>query len=82
MRVCVCVCVCVCVWDIGFGGGFLKNHRMGGRVANGEWRVTVYGVLFGELRLLDSHTTQLSELYWKPNLGELAVNGNGNSPNR
>ena len=44
----------------------------------GEWRVTVC-VIFGELRFLDSHTTQLSELYQKPNVGELAVNGN--SPN-
>ena len=23
----------------------------------GEWRVTVYDVIFGELRFLDSHTT-------------------------
>ena len=38
----------------------------------GEWRVTVYGVTFGELRFLDSHTT-FSELYRKPSLGELAV---------
>ena len=45
----------------------------------GEWRVTVYDVIFGELSFLDSHTTKLSELYQKPNLGELTVNGN--SPN-
>ena len=45
----------------------------------GEWRGTVYDVIFVELRFLDSHTTELSELNWKPNLGELAVNGN--SPN-
>ena len=45
----------------------------------GEWRVTVYDAIFGGLRLLDSHTTWLSELYWKSNLGELAANGN--SPN-
>ena len=25
----------------------------------GEWRVTVYDVIFGELRFLDSHTTSL-----------------------
>ena len=30
-----------------------------------EWRVTVYGVIFGELTFLDSH----SELYRKTNLG-------------
>ena len=41
-----------------------------------EWRVTVHNVMFGELRYLDSHTTELSELYRKPNLGELTVNGN------
>ena len=23
----------------------------------GEWRITVYDVIFGELRFLDSHTT-------------------------
>ena len=45
----------------------------------GEWRVTVYDVIFGELRFLDSHTSYLSELYQKHNLGELTVNGN--SPN-
>ena len=45
----------------------------------GECRVTVYDVRFGELRFLDSHTTLLSELYQKPNLGELTVNVN--SPN-
>ena len=45
----------------------------------GEWRVTVYDVTFGEFEFLNSDTTYLSELYWKPNLGELAVNGN--SPN-
>ena len=28
----------------------------------GEWRVTVYDVIFVELRFLDSHTTELSEL--------------------
>ena len=44
-----------------------------------EWRVTVYDVIFGELRFFDSHSTQLTELYRKPNLRELAVNGN--SPN-
>ena len=44
-----------------------------------EWRVAVYDVMFGELRFLDSHTTELSELYQKPKLGELTVNGN--SPN-
>ena len=50
-----------------------------------EWRVTVYDVIFGKLRFLDSHTAQppciieLSKLYQKPNLGELAVT-NGNSP--
>ena len=42
----------------------------------GEWRVTVYDVIFEELRFLDSHTTQLSELYQKPNFGELTINGN------
>ena len=45
----------------------------------GEWRFTVYDVIFRELQLLDSHITKLSELYRKPNLGELTVNGN--SPN-
>ena len=45
----------------------------------GEWRVTVYEVIFGELTFLDSHTTYVSELYRTPNFGELAVNGN--SPN-
>ena len=45
----------------------------------GEWRVTVYDVIFGELRFLDSHITELSKSNQKPNLGELAVNGN--SPN-
>ena len=45
----------------------------------GEWRITVYDVIFGELTFLDSQTTWLSELYRKPNFGELAVNGN--SPN-
>ena len=45
----------------------------------GEWRVTVYDVIYGELRSLESGTTQLSKLYGKPNLVELAVNGN--SPN-
>ena len=44
-----------------------------------EWRVMVYDVIFGELRFLDSHTTQLSKLYQKSNLVELAVNGS--SPN-
>ena len=47
--------------------------------SNDEWRVTVYDVIFAELRFLDSHTTKLSELNRKPNLGELAVNSN--SPN-
>ena len=42
----------------------------------GEWRVTVYDVIFAELTFLDSHTIWLSELYRKPNFGELAVNGN------
>ena len=42
----------------------------------GEWRVTVYDVTFGELKFFDSHATQLSELYRKPNFGELAVNSN------
>ena len=41
-----------------------------------EWRVTVYDVIFGELKFLDSHTTYLSELYQKSSLGELTVNGN------
>ena len=46
----------------------------------GEWRVTVYDVMFGELiTFFDSHTTELSALYRKPNFGELAVNSN--SPN-
>ena len=45
----------------------------------GEWRVMVYDEIFGELRFLDSHTTRLSKINWKSNLGELAVNGN--SPN-
>ena len=40
----------------------------------GEWRVTVYDVIFGELKFLDSHTTSLSELYRKTTLGELPVN--------
>ena len=44
-----------------------------------EWRVTVYDVIFGELKFLDSHTTQLSKLYRKPNLGESAVSDD--SPN-
>ena len=43
------------------------------------WKVRVYDVIFGELNFLDSHNIQLSELYRKTNLGELAVNGN--SPN-
>ena len=42
----------------------------------GDWRGTVYDVISGELRFLDSYTTELSELYRKPNLGELATNGN------
>ena len=42
----------------------------------GEWRVTVYDLIYGELRFLNSHTTKLSKLYRKPNLGELTVNGN------
>ena len=42
-------------------------------------RVTVYDVIFGELWSLNSYTTELFELYQKPNLGELAVNGR--SPN-
>ena len=42
----------------------------------GEWRVTNYDVIFGELKFLDSHTTQLSELNQKPNLGQFAFNGN------
>ena len=42
----------------------------------GEWRVTVYDVILGELMVLDSRTTELSKLYRKPNLRELAVNGN------
>ena len=41
-----------------------------------ECRVMVYDLIFGELRLHDSHTTYLSKLYQKPNLGELAVNSN------
>ena len=41
-----------------------------------EWRVTAYDVIFGDFRFLDSHTTYLSKRYRKPNLGELAVNGN------
>ena len=41
-----------------------------------EWRVTVYDVIFGELKFLDSHTTYLSELYQKPSLEELTVNSN------
>ena len=41
----------------------------------GDRRVTVYNVMSGELSFLDSHTTYLFELYRKPNLGELAVNG-------
>ena len=45
----------------------------------GEWGVTAYDVIFGELKFFDSHTIYLSELYRKTNLGELAVNGN--SPN-
>ena len=53
------------------GAGEMKSYV--------EWKVTVYDVTFGELRFLDSHTTELSELHWKSNLGELAVNGN--SPN-
>ena len=40
----------------------------------GEWRVMVYDVIFGGITFLDSHTTSLSELYQKPNFGELAVN--------
>ena len=45
-------------------------------VSYGEWRVTVYHVKFGELRFLDSYTIEPSELYRKPNLGQLAVNSN------
>ena len=41
-----------------------------------EQRVTVYGVMFGELMFLDSYTTQLSKLHRKPNFGELVINGN------
>ena len=41
-----------------------------------EQRVTVYGVMFGELTFLDSYTTQLSELHRKPNFGELVINSN------
>ena len=37
-----------------------------------EWRVTVYDVIFGELRFLESDTVQLSKLYRKLDLGELA----------
>ena len=44
--------------------------------SSGVWRVMVYDVIFGELKFLDSHTTWLSKFYQKPNLGELAVNGN------
>ena len=40
------------------------------------WKVRVYDVIFGELNFLDSHNIQLSELYRKTNLGELAVNTN------
>ena len=32
-----------------FGAGLIVSY--------GEWRVTVYGVIFGELRFLDSYTT-------------------------
>ena len=42
----------------------------------GEWRVTVYDVIFGELRFLDGHITKISELNQKPNLGQSAVNSN------
>ena len=45
----------------------------------GDWRVMVCDVIFRELRFLDRHTTLLSELNRKPDLVELAVNGN--SPN-
>ena len=40
----------------------------------GKWRATVYDVIFGELKFLDSHSTLLCKLYRKPNLVELAVN--------
>ena len=42
----------------------------------GERRVTVYDVIFGELRFLDGHITKISELNQKPNLGQSAVNSN------
>ena len=43
----------------------------------GEWRVTLYDVIFGELRFLEFLVfLELSELDRKPNLGELDVNGN------
>ena len=32
-----------------YGAGYMESY--------GEWRVTVYDVIFGELRLLDSHTS-------------------------
>ena len=41
----------------------------------GEWRVTVYDIIFGELK--SHHLT--TRIIWKTNLGELAVNVN--SPN-
>ena len=47
-----------------------------------KWTVTVNGelqcndVMFGELRFLDSHTSELPKLYRKPNLGQLTVNDN------
>ena len=42
-----------------------------------KWRVTVYDVIFGKLRFLDSNQQQLTicKLYRKPNLWELSVNG-------
>ena len=63
----------------------LRNFLISYHIEEGpaKWRVTVtvtvYDIIFGELTFLDSHTTELSELYRKSNLGELAVNGN--SPN-
>ena len=35
----------------------------------------VQDFIFAELKFVDSYTTKLSDLYHKPNLGELAVNG-------
>ena len=44
-------------------------------VSYGEWRVTVYDVIFGELTFLGSHTTEPSKLYRKPNIGGGELNG-------